>query len=95
MSYTQAWPQAPGGIGPFRLFTAPILALFAILFIFIGILVVYRLYVSPLARFPGPRLAACTEWYAAYYDIVSGGGGMFTFQIKKLHDQYGEHVLQV
>ena len=47
----------------------------------------YRLYLSPLAKFPGPRLAALTKWYEFYYDVVAQG--QFTFQIQKLHKKYG------
>jgi hypothetical protein len=50
-------------------------------------LVVYRLYFSPLAKFPGPKLATITRWYEAYYEIVLSG--QYSFKIDKLHDIYG------
>lgn len=55
--------------------------------IYVGILVCYRIYLSPLARFPGPRLAAATGLYEAYYQIVKGG--TFTWHIDDLHQKYG------
>ena len=48
---------------------------------------VYRLYFSPLAKFPGPRIAAATLWYEFYYDVVKGG--RYTWKIGELHDHYG------
>lgn len=48
---------------------------------------VYRLYLSPLAKFPGPRLAALTRWYEFYFEIIQRG--QFTFHISELHKQYG------
>ena len=53
-------------------------------------LAAYRLYISPLAKFPGPKLAALTLWYEAYYDIVKGG--KYTFKLKELHDEYGKQA---
>ena len=48
----------------------------------------YRLVLSPIADFPGPRLAALTFWYEFYYDVVLQG--RYTWKIKDLHERYGE-----
>lgn len=75
-----SWVQKPTAIN----------ALAVIILVLYGVaLAVYRLYFSPLAKFPGPKLAALTQWYETYYEIIKGKGGHFTFQIKKLHEQYG------
>ncbi|KAK3336174.1 cytochrome P450 CYP542B3 [Cercophora scortea] len=47
----------------------------------------WRLYLSPVAHIPGPKLAALTWWYEFYYDIVLGG--QYVFKIIELHDKYG------
>lgn len=57
--------------------------------LYIITLVVYRLYLSPLSKFPGPKLAGLTQWYEAYYELVKGGGGQFLFEYRKWHKQYG------
>jgi hypothetical protein len=48
---------------------------------------IYRLYFSPLAAYPGPKLAALSNWYEFYYDVICQG--QFTFKIQELHKQYG------
>ena len=50
-------------------------------------LVFYRIFFHPLARFPGPKLAAITRYYEAYYDIVQNG--QYTFKIAEMHKKYG------
>lgn len=51
-------------------------------------LLVYRLYLHPLARYPGPKLAAVTSFYEGYFEIVLKG--QYSRQISKLHDVYGK-----
>ncbi|KXN81884.1 Trichodiene oxygenase [Leucoagaricus sp. SymC.cos] len=54
------------------------------------ILAIYRIWLHPLSRYPGPRLAAVTKWYKAYYDLVIGGG--LLEHIEHLHELYGPVV---
>lgn len=51
----------------------------------------YRLFLSPLAGFPGPKLAAVTGFYEFYYDLFKGG--KYVFEIQKMHEQYGQLYL--
>jgi hypothetical protein len=51
-------------------------------------LALYRLLLSPIAGFPGPKLAALTQWYEFYYNVIQLG--QFYLQIERLHDKYGE-----
>ncbi len=73
-----------------ELFTTPSLIGFSacILAIYLIGLAVYRLYLSPLAKFSGPKLAALTLWYEFYYDVIKRG--RYTWKISELHKQYGE-----
>lgn len=48
---------------------------------------VKRLYLSPIAHIPGPKLAALTQYYEFYYDIILGG--QYTSKIIELHKKYG------
>lgn len=57
--------------------------------IYYSTLIVYRLYFHPLARFPGPKLAAISRWYEAYYDLIQGG--QYTPKIVQLHKKFGEN----
>lgn len=48
---------------------------------------IYRLHLSPISKFPGPRLAVLTFWYEFYYDVILRG--QYTFHIRTLHAKYG------
>ncbi|KAM0124736.1 hypothetical protein ACHAP3_010138 [Botrytis cinerea] len=58
-----------------------------ILLSYIAYGIVWRLYFSPIAEFPGPKLAAISILYEIYHEIVLGG--KYTFKIKELHEKYG------
>lgn len=47
----------------------------------------YRLTISKLAGFPGPKIAAITFWYEFYYDWWCSG--KYIFEIEKMHKKYG------
>jgi cytochrome P450 len=52
------------------------------------VIFIYRAYFSPLAKIPGPRLAAATFWYEFYYDVYPNKF-QYLWKIKQLHEQYG------
>ncbi|KAI1620452.1 putative cytochrome P450 [Exophiala viscosa] len=56
-------------------------------FVYLTSLAIYRLYFHPLAKFPGPKIAALTGWYEFYHDIIHKG--CFIWKLKELHDKYG------
>ncbi|OSS47233.1 hypothetical protein B5807_10115 [Epicoccum nigrum] len=53
-------------------------------------LIFWRLFYSPLAGFPGPKLAAATGWYEFYFDFWKRG--KYIFEIERMHEVYGPIV---
>jgi hypothetical protein len=51
-------------------------------------LVLERLVISPLAKIPGPKLAALTQWWIIYHEF----NGDRTVTIHELHEKYGPVV---
>jgi len=66
--------------------------IFAVIFLSYGVyltaIALNRLYISPIAKFPGPKLAALSKWYEFYYDVVLRG--KFSGHKTELHEIYGE-----
>ena len=60
----------------------------AIVIYYVG-LVIYRLYLHPLANFPGPKAAAVTYWWECIQDLFAGQGGDYMNQVERMHDDYG------
>ncbi|KAL8794607.1 MAG: hypothetical protein Q9195_002803 [Heterodermia aff. obscurata] len=53
-------------------------------------LVFYRLYLHPLHKIPGPKIAAATYWYEFYQDVILDGNYLKDYP--KLHAEYGPVV---
>jgi hypothetical protein len=51
-------------------------------------LMVYRLYLSPIAAFSGPFLARTTHWYEFYHTYIQTG--MYYKKVAQFHARYGE-----
>ena len=59
------------------------------LLVFPVLLAIYRNSVHPLAKYPGPKLAAASYWYEYYYDVTMKG--RYIWKIMDLHEQYGSY----
>ncbi|OCK77493.1 putative cytochrome P450 [Lepidopterella palustris CBS 459.81] len=71
-------------------YNAPIALAVLVATIYYFGLVIQRLVLSPVAKFPGPKLAAATFWYEFYFDVVKRGS--YFREIAKMHQKYGPVV---
>ena len=68
-------------------FGTGLIGLAVVLFLWLGATTVYRLYLSPIANIPGPKLAALTGWYETYFDCIKQG--RFWVEVEQMHKTYG------
>ena len=66
----------------------PLFVVLALFPIYVFSVAIYRLYLSPIAKFPGRKLSILTPWYEFYYQAVKGG--KFIWEVEKMHEEYGE-----
>lgn len=52
---------------------------------------IYNLYLHPLRRFPGPKVAAASHLYEFYWSVIRDGE--FTWEIERMHKKYGKCVM--
>ena len=55
---------------------------------YLAILSIYRLFFHRISHIPGPKLAALTYYYQAYYDVYPHKG-KWLFHQMSLHEKYG------
>ena len=53
-------------------------------------IIIYRLYFHPLSKFPGPKLAAVSTLYRAYFQMWRDGDHVA--QATRLHETYGRYL---
>jgi hypothetical protein len=65
----------------------------ALLLLYGFLIGIYRVYFSPLSHIPGPKIAAFTWCYEAYYDVIKRG--QYVDIIKKMHEKYGVYIISI
>jgi hypothetical protein len=75
-------------IATFIVGVRPVLIAVLLAIIYLGGVLIYRLFFSPLSKIPGPKLTAMTQLWLMYHEFK----GDRTVQIDKLHSQYGPVV---
>ncbi|EGE00701.1 hypothetical protein TESG_07995 [Trichophyton tonsurans CBS 112818] len=68
----------------------PVTVLGTVFLLYLISLAVYRLFLHPLAGYPGPKIAALSVWYEFFHDGIRKG--RYTFEIQRMHEKYGPIV---
>lgn len=67
-----------------------LIVLLVVVVVYLVSLAIYRLYLHPLSRFPGPKLAALTNYWELYQDFFREESGYLFIELDNLHNKYGE-----
>lgn len=68
---------------------SPWIVLPVVIVTYITYTIIHRLYYNPLAKFPGPKLAAASWAYEIYYDLLSRPKTSYMYEIRRMHQIYG------
>jgi hypothetical protein len=63
------------------------LAALSIWLSYLFVYAIHTLYFHPLAKFPGPKLAALTDYYEFYYNAIKSG--RYIKKMEEMHERYG------
>lgn len=83
VKYLVASGRTPVMINP----TSIVLGLVAYVALRSACVSIYNLYYHPLAKFPGPKYAAATEWHKTYQEVICQRS--WVSLLKELHARYG------
>lgn len=61
-------------------------------FIWVTAVAIYRLTFHPLAKIPGPKLAAITQLYQTYYSYHKNESRYYQ-KVEQLHKKYGKNLI--
>lgn len=70
-----------------------LISLFALFCLFIIIRSIYRLTLHPLAKFPGPKGAAVSSFYGAFWDVPSRSS--YIKEFPTWHDKYKSPIIRI
>ena len=66
-----------------------LLTVASVVVVHLTFLAIYRLYFHPLSKFPGPKLAAVSDYWELYQDFLRKESGYLFIELDNLHEKYG------
>lgn len=70
----------------------PVIFLYAssLYLLHLAVTAIYNIWLHPLAKFPGPKIAVIGPWYEFYHDVIRDG--RYLWKIEKMHEIYGKYL---